>query len=121
MEGSTDALAVLAHAWASGVEQRVAPICMPTASANFTETILEFLQGKGARIFIDDDEPGEEAAQRWATQLKNAGIPVDGFLFSGLSMTDGRKVKDLNDLLRIDYDSWEQHRAQIESVMNFSL
>jgi hypothetical protein len=116
VEGAPDALSVIAHAWASGVEERVAPICMPSRTANFTESVLGYLQGKRARIFIDHDDPGQEAAQRWAAQLARADISVDGFKFGGLITTDAQPVKDLNDALAIDYDCWEQHRTQIDSL-----
>jgi hypothetical protein len=120
-EGGPNSLAVLAHAWASGVEERVAPVCMPSTTANFSESSLAYLQGKRARIFIDDDVPGHVAADRWAKQLRSAGVVVDGFSFAGLVVTDGEAVKDLNDLLVIDCDCWEQFRNQFEAVMNFAL
>jgi hypothetical protein len=116
VEGAPDALSVIAHAWASGVEDHVAPICMPSAATNFTEQSLAYLQGKRARIFIDNNKAGRQAAQRWATQLRSAGILTDGFSFAGLVRTDGQPVRDLNDALAIDYDCWEQHRGQIDSL-----
>jgi hypothetical protein len=109
-------LSAIAHAWASGVEDHVAPICMPSAVTNFTEQSLAYLQGKRARIFIDNNKAGRQAAQRWATQLRSAGILTDGFSFAGLVRTDGQAVRDLNDCLAIDYDCWEQHRSQIDSL-----
>jgi hypothetical protein len=115
-----NSLAAIAHAWASNVETRVAPICMPSANANFTAESLERLQGKRARIFVDNDKPGELAAMRWAAQLQAASVVVDGYSFDGLLQNDGRPVKDLNDLLRIDADQWETHRETIESVMDFA-
>jgi hypothetical protein len=93
---------------------------MPSATANFSESALINLQGKRVRIFIDNDAPGYNAAQRRAAQLQSANIVVDGFSFAGLMVTDGRPIKDLNDLLMIDYDSWEQFRSQVENVMNFA-
>jgi hypothetical protein len=119
-EGGPNSLAAIAHAWASSVETRVAPICMPSANANFTAESLNRLQGKRARIFVDDDEPGKIAAGRWAAQLQSANINVDGYSFDGLTQIDGTPVKDLNDLLRVDPDCWETHRETIESVMNFA-
>ena len=107
VEGGPNALAVIAHAWASGVETRVTPICMPSTTSNFTASALAHLQGKRGRIFIDDDAPGHAAAERWAAQLASADIVVDGFSFTGLVMSDGRPVTDLNELLQIDSDCWE--------------
>jgi hypothetical protein len=119
-EGGPNCLAIIAHAWADGIEERIAPICMPSTTANFSESALAYLQGKRARIFIDNDAPGYKAAQRWAAQLQSANIAVDGFSFASLIMTDGRPIKDLNDLLMIDYDSWEQSRSQVENVISFA-
>ena len=120
-EGGPYSLAAIAHAWASNVETRVAPICMPSANANFTAESLERLEGKRARIFVDNDGPGKLAAARWAAQLQAANIVVDGYSFDGLLQNDGSPVKDLNDLLRVDADQWETHRETIESVMDFAL
>jgi hypothetical protein len=120
VEGGPNALAVIAHAWASGLEERIAPVCMPSTASNFTASALAHLQGKRGRIFIDDDAPGHAAAERWATQLQSANVTVDGFSFNGFFMTDGMPVNDLNDLLNVDYDYWEEHRSRIESVMDFS-
>jgi hypothetical protein len=120
-EGGPSSLSILAHAWASGIEARVAPICMPSTSADFNESILAYLQNKRARIFIDDDAPGQKAAERWAAQLQSANVVVDGFSFACFVMTDGQPVKDLNDLLKIDYDCWEQFRSQVETIVSFAL
>jgi hypothetical protein len=119
-EGGPNSLAIIAHAYASGVEERFAPICMPSASANFTPSDLAYLRGKRARIFIDDDKAGQEASQRWAAQLKRAEIITDGFSFAGLVKNNGDRVKDLNDLLEIDYDCWERYRGPVESVSIFA-
>jgi hypothetical protein len=84
------------------------------------QSSLAYLQGKRARIFIDDNAPGQSAAERWAAQLQEADIVVDGFSFTGLLQADGQPVKDLNDLLKIDYDCWEQFRSHIENIVNFA-
>lgn len=120
-EGGPNSLAILAHAWGSGVEEHVAPICMPSVTSHFNVSDLAYLQGKRARIFIDDDAPGQTAAECWATELKNAGITVDGFSFAGFLMSDGLPVKDLNDLLKIDYDCWEGSHEKVENIINFAL
>jgi hypothetical protein len=120
-EGGPNSLAAIAHAWASDVETRVAPICMPSAGSDFTEEALNCLQGKRARIFADNDRRGIEAARRWAAQLRTADVLVDGYGFEGLIQNDRVAVKDLNDLLKVDADCWEEHREVIESVMDFAL
>jgi CHC2 zinc finger/Toprim-like len=119
-EGGPNSLAAIAHAWASGVEGKVAPICMPSANSDFTPASLRYLQGKRVRIFTDNDACGKEAARRWAAQLRTAGVVVDGYSFEGLNQSDGSPVKDLNDLARVDADCWEQYHEVIESVMNFA-
>ena len=112
-EGGADSLAAIALSYAAGA--LVAPICMPCAGANFSEESLRCLQGKRARIFIDGDEVGSEAANRWARQLQRAYVEVDGFSFAGLLQADGSPVKDLNDLLRCR----EAHREAILEATNF--
>lgn len=119
-EGGPNSLAAIAHAWASGVENRVAPICMPSAGSDFTDEALSCLQGKRARIFADNDARGIEAARRWAVQLRTADVIADGYEFEGLIQSDGSPVKDLNDLLKVDADCWEANREGIESVMSFT-
>ena len=120
VEGGPNALAVIGHAWASGAEKHIAPVCMPSTTSNFTTSALAYLQSKRGRIFIDDDTPGRAAADRWAAQLASVGITIDGFNFTGLVMSDGRPVTDLNELLQIGYDNWEEFHAQVESVMDFT-
>jgi hypothetical protein len=119
-EGSPNGLAVLAQAWASGVEARVSPIVMPCAGSNFSETHLAYLQGKRGRIFADNDGPGWNAALRWHAQLQGGGIDADAYSFEGLTKTDGARVKDLNDFCQLDYDCWEQYRTPVEAVMGFA-
>ena len=94
---------------------------MPSTSANFHQSALTYLQGKRGRIFVDNDQPGMEAAQRWADQLRAAGVKVDGFSFIDLYTSDGKPVKDLNDLCRVDADCWEGNHEAIESVMDFAV
>ncbi|MGA7130156.1 MAG: hypothetical protein WBZ19_27830 [Chthoniobacterales bacterium] len=62
---------------------------------------ITYLQNKRARIFIDNDKAGQEAAERWAIQLRQANIVVDGFSFAGLLRTNGQPVKDRIILRRI--------------------
>ena len=46
---------------------------------------------------------------------------MDAFSFEGLVRSDGQPVNDLNDLLRVDSDCWEQNRNVIEGIMGFAL
>ena len=119
-EGGPDFLSAFAHAYASGVEDRVAPVCMPGATPSIPDDALASFRGKRVRIFTHDDDAGYRAAKRWALQLRGMASKVDGYRFDGLTQSDGKPVKDLNDLLRIDYDCWEQNQAVVESVMSFA-
>jgi hypothetical protein len=119
-EGGPNGLAIVAQALAVGVEHLVAPIVMPSTGANFTEESLAFLQGKSGRIFIDNDPPGRKAAARWARQLREAGINVDGYSFDGLTRTNGEPVTDINHFCEVDVDSDDKHRNAIEDLMNFA-
>jgi hypothetical protein len=78
---------------------------------------LPLFTGKRVRIFVHDDDKGNEAAGRWARQLLTVGCKVDGFNFAGLVRSDGKPVKDLNDLCSIDCSSWEEHRDLIENAL----
>lgn len=120
VEGGPNALAVLGHACAHSVEERVAPICMPCSQSGFTTESLRYLQGKRARIFVDNDPPGWKAAQGWALQLHAAGIAVDAYSFEGLIKSDGSPVKDVNDPCQIDVESWEQNREAVEAIVDFA-
>jgi hypothetical protein len=113
VEGGPNALAVLAQAWASSVEDRVAPICMPSSSANFSVSEAGYLKDKRCRIFADNDRPGWDAMMRWAAQLAQYA-KVDGFDFSVLG------IKDINDVCLIDAECWERNRETIEGMMDFA-
>jgi hypothetical protein len=118
-EGSPDLLAAFGHIWASGVEDRIAPVCISTAGVSIPDDILPYFTDKNIRIFSHADPRGREALGRWAGQLYGIASTVDSFDFTGLIQADGQPVNDLNDLSRIDYDNWEQNRERVESVMDF--
>ena len=121
VEGVPDFISVLHHAGCSGVESRVAPVMMPGAGVRIVDAALPLFAGKRVRVFVHDDiGAGAGAFALWCEQLLSAGAVVDGFSFDGLFQSDGRPVKDLNDLCRIGADSWEEHRNAIESCMDFT-
>jgi hypothetical protein len=70
---------------------------------------------------VHDDERGYPAALKWKGQLQNIALKVDRYAFDGWRQSDGEPVKDLNDLLRVDVDDWEQDRRTIESIMDFGM
>jgi hypothetical protein len=121
VEGVPDFISVLHHAGCDGLESRVAPVMLPGAGVRIVEDALPMFAGKRVRIFVHDDtDAGAAAFAAWCGQLLSAGAIVDGFTFDGLFQSDGRPVKDLNDLCRIHADSWETHRDAIESCMSFA-
>lgn len=118
-EGPPDFLAAFGHAWASGVETQIAPVCLATGAVYIADDALPYFAGKRVRIFAHNDAAGHRTYERWAGQLQGIATKIDGFDFTGLIQTDGQPVTDLNDLSRIDYDCWEANRDRIESIMDF--
>ena len=119
-EGGPDFLAAIAHAWTSNVEHLVAPVCI-SAAQSIMEEALPYFEGKRVRIFVHSDDPGRDTARDWKEQLKGIACKVDRYVFDGLQKANSEPVEDLNDLLMIDADSWEQNRERVESVMNFAM
>ena len=118
-EGGPDFLAAIAHAWASNVERLVAPVCV-SAAMPIAEESLPYFKGKRVRIFVHNDDAGRDTAADWKHQLKGIANKVDPYIFDGLRREDGEPVDDLNDLLMIDANCWEQNRETVESVMSFA-
>ena len=85
------------------------------------ESALPRFCGKRVRLFIDGDKAGRTGAKKWFHQLHQIAADIDGYEFSGLVQTDKQPVKDLDDLCRVDYDSWEQNRCAIQSLMDFAM
>ena len=122
VEGVPDFISVLHHAGCTGLESRIAPVMLPGAGVSIVENALPLFAGKRVRVFVHDDTgAGVGAFALWCGQLLSAGAGVDGFSFEGLFQSDGRPVKDLNDLCRIGADSWEEHRDALESCMDFAM
>jgi hypothetical protein len=119
-EGAPDFLAAFGHAWASGVENRVAPMCLAAASVKITDDALPYFKDKSVRVFVHNDSAGRGACARWQKQLLAVTDRLSYYHFDGLIQADGSSVADLNDLLRVDYDCWEANREIIESIMNFT-
>ena len=113
-------MSCLHHALASGVEDRVAPVCIIGAGLSILAECLPSFDGKRVRVFVHDDADGLTAARRWAGQLRGIAARVDGFTFDGLTRTDGKPVKDLCDMASIDADSWEVNRDAVEDCMAFA-
>jgi hypothetical protein len=101
VEGGPDFLALIAHAQALGLQDKVTPICMAGAQMSIPQSVLPLFRDKKVQIFVDDDKAGREAAKRWVTQLRPVVAILSRYYFDGLLQTDGTPVKDLNDLCRL--------------------
>jgi hypothetical protein len=80
-EGGPDFLAGHGLAWLAEMEEEMAVVCVPGASATICPDALPHFAGKRVRIFEHADKAGAEAGPRWAAQLRQAGAVVDGFTF----------------------------------------
>jgi hypothetical protein len=118
-EGTPDFLSLIAQALASGVAERVAPVCMAGAQMSIPESGLPRFAGKRIQIFMHGDAAGTEAAKRWCAQLSDVADVVDAYSFDGLIQTDGQPVIDLNDLCRIDPNSREANREALGQLWEF--
>jgi hypothetical protein len=109
VEGGPDMLAGFHFLRRFGMLDRVGVVCMLGAANRIRESALGRFRGLRVRIMMDADDhkgdgraPGLEAAARWQEDLCGAGAAVETFSLYGLTMPDGRAVKDLNDLARCD-------------------
>jgi hypothetical protein len=110
VEGGPDLLAAFHFIHAEDQENAVAPVAMLGAGNHIPAEALPMFKGKSVRIFPDVDEAGSKAAIRWETQLRQVGVNVHCFNPSGLTMTDGAAVNDLNDVTSVSADCFETER-----------
>ena len=89
------------------------PVAMLGASQRIHADALPLFAGKRVRIFGHDDEAGRGAVERWAAQLASVGGDVDAFSFNCLQQVDGQRVKDLNDALLMNAESF----ASVERML----
>lgn len=108
VEGAPDLLACYCLLYAEG-RSDVAPVAMLGASCRIPENALSLFRGKIVRIFQHADDAGEDAAQRWAAQLRQARASrIDAVCFpQHWQTTQGGRVKDLADFLHLEPDLWE--------------
>jgi hypothetical protein len=117
-EGSGDFLAAFHFALVEGRARDVTAVAMLGGGSRIAPEALHFFQEKIVRIFAHADQPGIEAAARWQQQLTEAGAAdVHCFDLSDLLTSDGRPVKDLNDLTSLDADEFESDR-QLSALMD---
>lgn len=110
-EGGPDLLAAFHFLLAESRERDCAPVAMLGGCARIHPDAVPMFAGKRVRIFRHSDPTGENAADRWAAQLADAGADVDAFRLDGLHKADGQPVNDLNDLAVIHADDFETHRC----------
>jgi hypothetical protein len=110
-EGGPDLLAAHGFIVAEGRGADCAAVAMLGGCARVHPDALPLFAGKRVRLFPHLDETGQQAADRWAKQLADAGATVDAFSFVGLRRTDGAPVKDLCDLAAIHADDFENNRC----------
>jgi hypothetical protein len=100
-EGGPDFLAALLVAWWHGYAGKVAPVAILGAGLSLPADALRYFTGKEITICQHADTAhtkGQDAASRWAAQLRGAGAASIRFTdFSQARMADGRPCKDLAD------------------------
>jgi hypothetical protein len=103
-EGQPDFCAALLVAWfeSPALVDLVAPVCMTGAGHSIHQEALRYFEGKRVRIATHNDSggQGEEAARRWAKQLRSVGaakVSQIKFGSMGLTKRDGSPIKDLAD------------------------
>jgi hypothetical protein len=87
---------------------------LPFRNGGTPHEALPSFWGKRIRIFAHQDQAGEAAADRSTEQLKGT---AKVFGFFGLRQSDGKPVKDLNDLLKISAESYRRSAKLIKNMM----
>jgi hypothetical protein len=115
-----DLLAAFHFLIAEGRQNNVSPVAMFGASNRITNDPLKLFAGKRVRMFphADVNHAGLRAAATWEAQLRSVVARIEAFDLTGLTMTCGNKVKDLNDLTSVDPDCFESE-PELGSIMNF--
>ena len=109
-EGGPDLLAAHAFIWAEGREHDAAAVAMLGASSPIANEALELFRGRRVRFVVHADTAGAKGLARWGPQLRGIAASRDSICFKGLHRADGEYVKDLNDALLVDADTFENAR-----------
>ena len=117
LEG-VDLLAAFHFLIAEGREDAVAPVAMLGASNRVPKDAMRLFACKRVRLFPHADTAGLRAAANWEAQLRPVAANIDAFDLTGLGMTCGSAVKDLNDLTSVAPDCFESE-PELRSLMTF--
>lgn len=105
VEGTPDFLSAWQYAVRTGDDLRnpilAVPLGMLGGSNQIHPEALKMLAGRTVRIFphIDSRKQGQNAGEKWASQLFQHDCQVEGFDFSPYRQANGESVTDLNELL----------------------
>ena len=122
VEGLPDFLAAHHLVWqeqTSGGHEFIqcAPVGMLAASVAIAEDALPQFAGKDVVIYPHADAAGLEAAARWQKQLQGVAREVAIFNMSLLHEETDKKVKDLNDFIRLKDDALLLHFPSLSAIM----
>lgn len=109
-EGGPDLLAAHAFIRAEMREHDAAAVAMLGASSPIANEALELFRGRRVRFVVHADTAGAKGLARWGTQLQGIAASRDSICFKGLHRADGEPVKDLNDALLVDANTFENAR-----------
>ena len=109
-EGGPDLLAAHASIWAEGRGHDAAAVAMLGASSPIADEALELFRGRKVRFVVHADTAGANGLNQWGPQLRGIAASRDSICFKGLYRADGEPVKDLNDALLVDVDTFENAR-----------
>ena len=107
VEGSPDMLAWHDIALTEGKTEHVACVAMLGGANRLAPEAAALLAGKEVWLYPHADEAGAQAGEEWARALTAAGVrEIYTFDLSGMTRTDGKRGKDLNDYLLIEHECW---------------
>ena len=107
VEGGPDFLAANFLISQTSQAQLFGVIAMLGAHQEFHPDHANKLKGKRVRIFPHMDEAGMNGVQNWFSVLKSVGVEVDIYDFDKTTTKDGKLITDLNDLLRVNLEDWD--------------
>jgi len=121
VEGTGDMLAAAHFSVAQHCEEAVGIVGLLGVSVQIPPEAIPLFKNRPVRFFVHLDPGGQgmKAARRWAEQISGTAGHIDGVTFENLMRLDRTAVEDLNDLTRVDPDSYEAHRDFIDGIMDF--